>query len=313
MHAIIELFQADFPHLWNIPDPPARLFAQGQPKALDLLMQLPERGLAIVGTRHPQLRTEKLVKSTVLELREKNLIILSGFAIGIDRVAHESALQAKLPTIGILGTPLTSSYPVENQQLRQEILKSGGLLITEFEASTTTHSWHFPRRNRLIAGWSQATWVAEAGQRSGALSTLQWCLKTAGRRCYVTPCFPSEIQYAGNQKWLSAEPRVETFWGTHSLGSTWLELAAMRPPQLEFFEKTRATEATPPIIPPDALNIAQAIQRLGGRQEALPVSMVLEHFLDQPDWNAQRFFQAAQVAIQAAIIIEKNGGWIAPI
>src|SRR4051812_39077234 len=106
--------------LWNTPHPPKELFIQGTPKAIELLECLPDRGLAVVGTRNPQTRSIGSLKKWILELEGSRLIILSGLARGIDTVAHGSALEAGLPTIAILGAGLDIDYPRQNQELRQK-------------------------------------------------------------------------------------------------------------------------------------------------------------------------------------------------
>ena len=84
-------------------------------------------------------------------------------------------------------------------------------------------------RNRLIAGWAKAVWVVEASCRSGALSTARWA-REQDRDCYATPCFPGDLALEGNQKLIDRHHAIP-FWRAHSLGQTWLELAARAPVQ----------------------------------------------------------------------------------
>ena len=215
--------------LWNVPHPPNDLYIQGDPQALSLFQRLPEFGLAIVGTRNPQPRTRSFLENRIAELISTPLIIISGMARGIDSIAHSSALRAGLPTIGILGTGLDLHYPKETLPLRRQILEQGGFLVSEFPPGTCGFQSNFLRRNRLIAGWTQATWVIEAGQRSGSLNTAYWA-REQNRVCLALPSFPGDPALAGNQTLLDRDHAIP-FWGIHSLGSIWLDLAARDDPE----------------------------------------------------------------------------------
>ena len=136
---------------------------------LSLLDRLPEHGLAIVGSRYPQLRSVQLLEKTLGELSNTSLVIISGLARGIDSRAHEIALDCGLKTIGILGCGIDLEYPIENAHLRRRIIQNGGLVISQFERNEAPLKHHFLIRNRLIAGLSKATWVVEAAAISGTL------------------------------------------------------------------------------------------------------------------------------------------------
>src|SRR6185437_11523212 len=190
-----------------------------------LLDRLPEHGLAVVGTRHPQPRAEYLVKRSIADLKGSELIILSGLALGIDSFAHEAALEAGLPTLAFLGCGLGIQYPPENSDLRARILKSGGLVISEYEMNQEARPHHFLNRNRLISGFGRATWIVQAPTRSGALNTAKWA-RDEHRDCYATPSFPNDPAFAGNCKLLD-DGCAYVFWGAHSLGQTWLGLSTV--------------------------------------------------------------------------------------
>ena len=214
------------PELWSIAAPPQKLYVQGKKSALKLLSHLPERGLAIVGTREPQERTKTFLKTEVLKLSSSSLIILSGLARGIDAVAHEAALDAGLPTIAVIAAGLTLSYPKETLELRKRIVDTGGLIISEYPLGTAARKENFLQRNRIIAGWSKATWVVEANQRSGSLNTARWARENH-RTCLTLPCFPGNPLLMGNQTLLDRDHAL-AYWGTHSLGAIWLDLASPR-------------------------------------------------------------------------------------
>jgi len=216
-------FRTQFHKLWNISQPPDCFYLQGSEAGLQLLSKLPERGLAVVGTRNPHTQSLEHLKQWITQLRHSNLIILSGFARGIDGCAHQAALNAGIPTIAVLGAGFYSNYPSQHRQLRHQILESNGLLVSEYHPETEPRPHHFLKRNRILAGWSQATWVVQAAQPSGALNTAYWA-RELDRPCFAVPNYPGNPDFAGNQVLLDRDHAL-TFWGIHSLGSVWLELA----------------------------------------------------------------------------------------
>ena len=206
-----------------VKNPPEAIYLQGSAEGIALLAELPSRGLAVVGTRRPQPRAESLVRRVILDLKRSSLIIVSGLALGIDARAHEAALEAGLPTVAFLGCGLNHQYPPENLELRQDILNSGGLVISEYPPEQTARPGHFILRNRLIAGLSKATWMVQAPLQSGALNTAGWA-RDQERNLYVTPCFPGDPSFAGNQKLLDSEIGATQIWNASSFGHTWRDL-----------------------------------------------------------------------------------------
>jgi DNA protecting protein DprA len=215
---------------------PEFLDIQTQTKTPGLLEDLPNLGLAIVGTRHPQKRSLSLLERTMEELRGSGLIILSGFARGIDSAAHELAIKNGLRTIAILGCGIDVDYPRENRRLREEILASGGMVLSPFECGSPPLPHAFHHRNGLIAGFSRAVWVVEAAAVSGTLNTANWAQKF-NRDLYATSCFPEDPFFQGNQKILSQSdtdryPVAHPFFGPESLCASWPGLRqAARPHQ----------------------------------------------------------------------------------
>ncbi len=165
--------------LVDIPDPPNKLFYQGD---LDLL-QLP--AIAIVGTRHCSEYGEYVTQSLIKDLAALNIAIVSGLARGIDSIAHRTALEYGLKTIAVLGSGLNNIYPPENKNLAAEIAKKG-LILSEYPADATALPRNFPARNRIVSGLSIMTVVVEAPSKSGALITAN-CALEQGREVFVVP------------------------------------------------------------------------------------------------------------------------------
>ena len=168
---LISFWDKNYPELLKkIYDPPVILFVRGQIESL----QIP--GLAVVGTRNPssygKLITEKLSR----EIASQGVVITSGLARGLDTIAHRSAVVCGGKTLAVVGTGVDVFYPFENKELAKQIIASGAL-ISEFPMGDKPDAPHFPRRNRIIAGISQATLVIEAGKGSGALITADFALE----------------------------------------------------------------------------------------------------------------------------------------
>ena len=150
--------------LKKIYDPPVLLFIKGSFKERD------EDALAIVGTRVPSFYGRKVAKDITEGLASAGLTIVSGFARGIDTVAHQAALSVEGRTIAVLGNGLDITYPPENQKLLP-LLEEYGAVISEFPFGTKPDAVNFPRRNRIISGLCHGIIVVEAGNRSGSLLT----------------------------------------------------------------------------------------------------------------------------------------------
>jgi DNA processing protein len=109
----------------------------------------------------------------IADLAGSDICIVSGLALGMDAIAHKSALAADLPCVGVPGSGLAKDvlYPRSNLPLAKNILDAGGTLISEFEPKQGGASWTFPQRNRIMAGLSHAVLVVEATEESGTLIT----------------------------------------------------------------------------------------------------------------------------------------------
>jgi len=166
---IIRLEAEQFPPLLKeIPDPPAELY---------LLGSLPEEvvWLSVVGSRRYSTYGQDVCRQLISGLASYPICIVSGLALGIDSIAHEAALEAGLPTVAVPGSGLKEEvlYPASHRQLARRIVASGGALLSEMAPDERASKWSFPRRNRIMAGLSQAVLVIEASERSGTLITAR--------------------------------------------------------------------------------------------------------------------------------------------
>lgn len=169
----VELKQLVFeelpPLLKEIPDHPHGLYLRGILPSFDATF------LSVIGARHNTPYGKSACEQLVRGLAGYNVVIVSGLALGIDSVAHRTALEAGLPTIAFPGSGLNQKviYPSTHKGLAEQIEANNGALLSEFEPNFKATPYCFPQRNRLIAGISHATLVVEAGHRSGALMTAR--------------------------------------------------------------------------------------------------------------------------------------------
>ncbi|MCQ2286481.1 MAG: DNA-processing protein DprA [Bacteroidales bacterium] len=155
-----------------------------------------ERSLAIVGTRNSSTYGEDCVKHIVEGLSSTNVVIVSGLAFGVDAVAHEQALANSLKTVAVMGTGFNVIYPRENKVLSERILEAGGTLISEYTFQAKADRYNFPKRNRIIAGLSDATLVAETAQRGGSMITA-YIAHSYNRDVFAVPGNVFQKSYEG--------------------------------------------------------------------------------------------------------------------
>lgn len=158
-----------WPRLREIPEPPEYLWLRGT-------LPPPETKLiTIVGSRRMSQYGKDVVDHLVSGLVDYPVAIVSGMALGIDGAVHRAALKYGIPTIAFPGSGLDDDalYPSTHKWLAQDILKSGGALVSEFPPSEKGKIFFFPKRNRIMVGASDAVVIVEAGVRSGTLITAR--------------------------------------------------------------------------------------------------------------------------------------------
>jgi DNA processing protein len=174
------LTDADYPPLLKyIPEPPPVLFYRGQ------LTSLAQPTLAVVGTRRVSNYGRRALNQ-VLSSELTGATLVSGMMYGVDALAHERALSLGLPTVAFLGYGLNLVWPASLQPLAARIVAAGGALISEYAPWSRGLAWHFPQRNRLVAGTTLATLVVEAALKSGSLITARLALEY-GREVLAVP------------------------------------------------------------------------------------------------------------------------------
>src|SRR5207249_6956739 len=164
--------------LGAIPSPPP-LYVRGTVTADDAL------ALAIVGARAATPYGVEVAERLAGELAARGVTIVSGLARGIDTAAHRGALAAGGRTIAVLGSGIERVYPPENRPLAERIIGHGAI-VSQFARDAEALPFHFPLRNRTLAGLAQGVVVVEAAERSGALNTAGLAGEL-GREVFAVP------------------------------------------------------------------------------------------------------------------------------
>lgn len=167
---------AAYPSLLSqIDTPPIVLFVKGEVELLkeDTSMKF----VSVVGTRKVTEYGKYITEALTEELAFQGCTIVSGLAMGVDAIAHASALRAKGKTIAVLGCGVDCCTPRENQRLYNQIVLEGGLIVSEAPLGHVPFKGSFPQRNRIIAGMSEGVLVTEGAEDSGSLITANLALQ----------------------------------------------------------------------------------------------------------------------------------------
>ena len=178
----LPLNSADYPQrLRECPDAPVVLYYMGNGQLNA------QRVICIVGTRHCTIYGKDLVAAFVRDLSKlcPGILIVSGLAYGVDICAHRNALAEGLPTVGVLAHGLDTIYPSSHRETAAEMLREGGLL-TEYPSGTNADKMNFVRRNRIVAGMSDACILVESAEKGGGLITTD-IANSYGREVFAFP------------------------------------------------------------------------------------------------------------------------------
>lgn len=165
--------------LTHLRDPPPVVFARGNRALLERQI------VAIVGTRANTEYGADVTRMLAAALVRADMVVLSGLAHGIDRIAHEATLDLGGATAAVVGTGIDVCYPLQHEAL-QECIARDGLVLSEFLPGEPALPYHFPQRNRIIAALAKAVIVVEAPRKSGALITAEQA-NDLGRDLWVVP------------------------------------------------------------------------------------------------------------------------------
>lgn len=169
-----------FTHLHK---PPANLYMKGNTSLLNNQSGRPMLG--VVGTRRATTYGKTVILDLVRTAARNGVVIVSGLAYGIDSLAHRAALEVGGSTVAVLPGSLSYIYPVSHSRLADEIVSSGGLLLSEYNNRLPPMKHHFIERNRLIAALCDTLLVVEAAEKSGSFHTVRFALELGKNVCAV--------------------------------------------------------------------------------------------------------------------------------
>ena len=155
--------------LYDLKSPPLWLFVEG-----DIELLHDPAIVAVVGTREPTENGLNAAKHLSVLLATRGCVILSGLAEGIDQIAHQAAVDYGSPTIAVLGHGIDTVYPTTTANLRQQMIKQGGAVVSEYLPKDTYNRERFVQRNRIQAALAKVIAIVEGKAKSGTAHTLRF-------------------------------------------------------------------------------------------------------------------------------------------
>jgi len=167
--------------LKSIKNPPEELYHKG-----NFDQDIFNKCLAVVGSRKMTKYGKKICTKLVSEVASRGITIVSGFMYGIDATAHKAAVEAGGRTIAVMPCGIEKIHPSYQVDLYKKIIKKNGLILSEMSGKKSPAKWTYPKRNRIVAGLSQATLVVQAAEESGSLITAGFA-KEFKRKIFSVP------------------------------------------------------------------------------------------------------------------------------
>lgn len=193
---IVSYLDKTFPTKFRkMDDPPTVIYAMGDMSCLE------EKAIALIGTREPIEHGAKIAKRLGKVLGRDGYTVVSGLAYGCDAFGHKGCLEAEGKTAAVMAGGLDKVYPAKNRDLAQEIIETGGCLISEYPVKFKPFKSTFVERDRLQSGLSEGLIVVETDEKGGTWHTIEYA-KQYGRKigCYKHPDqYASERKTRGNQ------------------------------------------------------------------------------------------------------------------
>ncbi len=279
--AFLTFSDPDYPErLREIFDSPALLWVRGD------VTLLAKSSIAVVATRHPTPYGTGMAEMLSRDLAARGMVILSGMARGVDTAAHKGALAARGKTIAVWGTGIDVIYPKENKALAEQILASGGAVVSEFPMGTFPAPQNFPKRNRILSGMSVGVLVVEAGEHSGTRVTAR-CALEQNRDVFAVPGNVTTRNAWGPNTLIKQGAKLVATWEDVwedlpsqirvELESGW-ELASKGQPAASLFEEAP--------LPPAETRIMSVLRH----DEALQLDEIMEKL--EPELSSSEVFTA---------------------
>jgi len=178
---IVTIWDEKYPHLLKtIPSAPTVIYVYGELQKSDAV------SISVVGTRKCTTYGKLATEMFVSEFIKNDIVVTSGLAYGVDSVVHQTAIKQGGKTYSVIASGLDKILPQTAKKLADEIVESGGAIISEYKCGTVALPAYFPQRNRIISGISKATLVVESAIKGGSLITARFALDQ-GREVFAVP------------------------------------------------------------------------------------------------------------------------------
>ena len=269
---ILILDDGSYPGLLReIADPPITLYVRGNWQAC-----FEQSSIAVIGSRMCSTYGRNAAEMLGRDLAAQGICVVSGLARGIDTAAHRGALDGGGRTIAVLGTGLDSAYPKENKKLVDEIVASGGAVVTQFPLGTPPLKDNFPYRNRIISGLSYGVLVVEASERSGSLITARLATEQ-GREVMAVPGNITSRTSIGTNYLIKAGAKLVQQWQDVVAELPSDIAAAILPPKIERHGSGNGSDARQPeLVPADLSKDERSIWDLLTADEVVHIHALLE-------------------------------------
>jgi DNA processing protein len=265
---VLVLDDGSYPYLLReIADPPITLYVKGDWQAcLDMPC------IAVVGSRRCSTYGENASLMLSRDLAERGICIVSGLARGIDSAAHRGAIEAKGKTVAVLGTGIGQVYPKENAKLVDQILESGGAVVSQFPLETPPIPENFPYRNRIISGLSLGVLIVEASERSGSLITARLAMEQ-NREVFAVPGNITSKNSFGTNYLIKSGAKLVQQW-QDVVAELPSEISAeILPPKIDKKDKTSKQSE---LVPADLTEQERKIWQLLSADEPTHIDVLIE-------------------------------------
>lgn len=307
---LLHLSDARYPDRFlELEDPPVFLYVAGDVEACHR-----EDTISVVGSRDARPVDVRLATRIVRDLASRGITVVSGGALGIDRAAHEAALEAGGETVTLLPGGLDRPTPASNRDVFERV-RHQGALATEYPKGVEVKPYHFPRRNRLIAALGDATFVVRAGLKSGTLLTADAAMELRRPICALPGGLDEplaegclKLLFEGAQLVRSAEDILETYFPGRAEADA-AESVAARRSATSGEGDDRGGEERPQCVLPSSLSAdaRELAESLRGDQRERSTPLHLDELSDRTNWSVGRL-QTALLELELHGVCEKVGG-----
>ncbi len=257
------------PLLREIADPPITLYVRGDWQAC-----FDQPCVAVIGSRNCSTYGQNAAEMLSRDLASRGICVVSGLARGIDTSAHRGAIAGGGRTIAVIGTGLDSIYPKENAKLVDEIIASGGAVVSQFPLGTPPLKDNFPYRNRIISGLSLGVLIVEASERSGSLITARLAMEQ-NREVMAVPGNITSGKSYGTNYLIKAGAKLVQQW-QDVVAELPAEISSViLPPKVERHSDSISPEQ-PQLVPADMTEHERKVWTLLTADESTHIDQLLE-------------------------------------